>query len=295
MSRATTTRRRHGAERAIVARECVWVCVPTYNEAPLVRPLVQAVLATLERAAIQACVLIVDDNSPDGTGDVAEQLRREDPRVHVLHRERKEGLGPAYLAGFERALSGGASLIAQMDCDFSHDPQSLPALIAQARRDDMALGSRYVAGGRVVNFGASRRALSRLGCAYARSVLNVGIRDLTGGFKVFRREVLEALPLDEVSDKGYGFQIEMTQRALDAGFSVGEVPITFRGRAVGESKMTARIAVDAALNVLRIRLRRWRVGARLSRVAAPARRPAPRPRAGRSRFAPRTNVTRRDT
>jgi dolichol-phosphate mannosyltransferase len=233
-----------------------WLVLPTYNEAENIEPLVRAVLPRLAEASPEHRVLIVDDNSPDGTGEIADRLAAELPAVKVLHRERKEGLGRAYLAGFGRALAGGAELVMEMDSDFSHDPADVPRLIAAAADADLVLGSRYVEGGGVTNWGLVRRMLSRGGSWYARVVLQVPVRDLTGGFKCFRREVLERLDLDGVHADGYGFQIELTYRAIKAGFRVKEVPIKFRERDVGSSKMTARIALEAIWKVPALRVRR---------------------------------------
>jgi dolichol-phosphate mannosyltransferase len=198
----------------------------------------------------------VDDNSPDGTGEIADRLAAELDSVEVLHRERKEGLGRAYLAGFARALEGGASLVMEMDSDFSHDPADVPRLIAAAEDADLVLGSRYVPGGGVTDWGFVRRLLSRGGSWYARILLRVPVRDLTGGFKCFRRHVLETLDLAGVHADGYGFQIELTYRAVKAGFRVKEIPIVFRERNVGQSKMTARIALEAIWKVPALRFRR---------------------------------------
>jgi dolichol-phosphate mannosyltransferase len=233
-----------------------WLILPTYNEAENIEPLVRAVLPQLESTGLEHTVLIVDDNSPDGTGEIADRLAAETQRVRVLHRPHKEGLGRAYLAGFEVALAEGAELILEMDSDFSHDPADLPRLIAAAGAADLALGSRYVPGGGVLDWGIVRRALSRGGSAYARLLLGVPVRDLTGGFKCFHRRVLETIDLKGVHADGYGFQIELTYRAVRAGFTVTEVPITFRERRVGRSKMTARIALEAVWKVPALRLRR---------------------------------------
>jgi dolichol-phosphate mannosyltransferase len=200
-------------------------------------------------------VLVVDDASPDGTGDIADRLAAERDDVAVLHRDAKEGLGPAYLAGFAEALAGGAELVAQMDADFSHDPADLPRLIDALDDADLALGSRYVEGGGVVDWGPGRRAISRWGSAYARAALGIGIRDLTGGFKVFRRVVLEAIDLESIAALGYAFQVETTYRAIRRGFRVVEVPITFRDRRVGQSKMSGSIVFEAALRVPAMRVR----------------------------------------
>jgi dolichol-phosphate mannosyltransferase len=236
--------------------EPAWLVLPTYNEAENIEPLVRAVLPQLESTGLEHTVLIVDDNSPDGTGEIADRLAAETERVRVLHRPHKEGLGRAYLAGFEVALAEGAELILEMDSDFSHDPADLPRLIAAAGAADLALGSRYVPGGGVLDWGIVRRALSRGGSAYARLLLGVPVHDLTGGFKCFHRRVLETIDLKGVHADGYGFQIELTYRAVRAGFTVTEVPITFRERRVGRSKMTARIALEAVWKVPALRLRR---------------------------------------
>jgi dolichol-phosphate mannosyltransferase len=237
----------------------VWVVVPTYDEAENVVPLARAALAALDGAGVDARVLVVDDGSPDGTADLAEALSREEPRVAVMRRPRKQGIGPAYRAGFRHALAAGAGLVVEMDCDFSHDPARLPALVAAAADADLVLGSRYVMGGGVARWGPLRRAVSRGGCLYAQLLLGVPVRDLTGGFKCFRREVLEAIPLDEVTAAGYGFQIEVTYRALLAGFRVVEVPITFTERERGRSKMSRGIVWEAAALVPRLR---WRLRGR---------------------------------
>jgi dolichol-phosphate mannosyltransferase len=232
-----------------------WVILPTYNEADNLEPLVRAVLPELEAAGVEPHVLVVDDASPDGTGELADRLGAEEPAVEVLHRERKLGLAPAYLAGFRTALAGGADLVLEMDADFSHDPADLPRLIAASEEADLVLGSRYVDGGGVTEWGAVRRLLSRGGSWYARVILGLPVRDLTGGFKCFRREVLEALDLSRVHADGYGFQIELTYRAVRAGFRVAEVPIVFRERRVGRSKMSTRIALEAVWKVPILRVR----------------------------------------
>jgi dolichol-phosphate mannosyltransferase len=241
-----------------MTRGPVWVILPTYDEADNVVQMLDALCAVFDRAGLDGHVLVVDDGSPDGTADLADDVRSREPRVDVLRRDRKQGIGPAYRAGFQRALDRGATRIVEMDCDFSHDPARLPALVAATDDADLALGSRYVPGGGVVRWGPLRRAISRGGCWYARTVLRVGVRDLTGGFKCFRREVLEAIPLERVSAAGYGFQIEMTYRALRLGFRVVEVPITFSERERGSSKMSHGIVWEAAGLVPRLpgRLRR---------------------------------------
>lgn len=226
--------------------------LPTYNEADNLEPLVEAALAHLPS---DARVLVVDDSSPDGTGATADRLAAGDERIEVLHRPRKEGLGPAYLAGFRRALTGGADFILEMDSDFSHDPADLPRLLAAAETADLAIGSRYVAGGKVENWTPVRKTISRGGSAYARFVLGLPVRDLTGGFKCFRREVLEAIPLGEIGSRGYAFQVEMTYRAAKAGFKIVEIPICFRERRAGVSKMRGGIVAEAAWKVPLLRLR----------------------------------------
>ena len=223
----------------------VWLILPTYNEADNIEALVRAALPQLASTGLDHTILIVDDNSPDGTGRIADRLQSEFSEVQVLHRARKDGLGRAYLAGFDRALCGGADLVMQMDSDFSHDPADIPRLIAAAGAADLALGSRYVPGGGVANWARSRRILSRGGCAYARLILGVPVRDLTGGFKCWNRSALEHLDLAGVDAHGYGFQIEMTYRAIKAGRTVTEVPILFRERREGHSKMDTWITLEA--------------------------------------------------
>jgi dolichol-phosphate mannosyltransferase len=230
-----------------------WLVLPTYNEADNIARFLDAVRPKLPGSAR---ILIVDDNSPDGTGEIADRLAAEDERVSVLHRARKEGLGPAYIAGFRQALAGGAGLVLEMDSDFSHDPAYLPRLLEAAERADLVLGSRYVDGGGVSDWSALRRAISRGGSAYARLVLGIGVRDLTGGFKCFRREVLEAIDLDSVESRGYAFQVEMTFRAVQRGFRVAEVPIVFRDRQAGSSKMNRAIVAEAVWRVPLLRFRR---------------------------------------
>jgi dolichol-phosphate mannosyltransferase len=233
-----------------------WLILPTYNEAENVEAVVSAALDHLGSVGMPHTVLVVDDDSPDGTGKIADRLAEQIDQVRVLHRPGKQGLGRAYLDGFAMALENGADLIMEMDADFSHDPADIPRLIAAAGAADLVLGSRYVPGGGVENWGLVRRALSWGGCAYARLLLGVPVRDLTGGFKCFNRRVLEALDLSQVHADGYGFQIEMTYRAVQAGFTVTEVPILFRERRVGQSKMTIRITLEAVWKVPALRLRR---------------------------------------
>jgi len=225
------------------------VCLPTYDERENLAPMVEAVLA----AAPGLEILVVDDNSPDGTGRLADELAATRPRLHVLHRAGKEGLGKAYLAAFAWALQRDYGLVLEMDCDFSHDPRYLPAMLAAAEEADLVLGSRYVAGGGTVNWGLLRKLISRGGSLYARTILGLRVRDLTGGFKCFRREVLEAIDLPTVECTGYAFQIELTYRAVRRGFRVREVPIVFTDRRVGHSKMSRRIVLEAIGKVWSIR------------------------------------------
>lgn len=229
----------------------VWLILPTYDEAANIEDLVRAVR---DKLPPQRRILIVDDSSPDGTGEIADRLASEHADVAVLHRPRKEGLGPAYIAGFRHALREGAQLVLEMDSDFSHDPAYLPRLLDAARDADLVIGSRYVPGGGVTEWGPLRRAISRAGSAYSRLVLGIGTHDLTGGFKCFRRQVLEAIDLDQVSARGYAFQVEMTYRAIQAGFRVVEVPIVFRERRVGTSKMSRAIVAEAIWRVPALRL-----------------------------------------
>jgi dolichol-phosphate mannosyltransferase len=231
-------------------RACV--CLPTYDERENLEPMLRALGEVLEP---DDRVLVIDDNSPDGTGELADRLARELGFVDVLHRERKEGLGPAYLAGFRHALRAGAEYVVEIDCDFSHDPADVPRLLAAAAAGaDLALGSRYVPGGGVENWGLARRVISAGGSLYARLLLGVPVRDLTGGFKCFRRRVLESIDLDAVHSRGYAFQIETTYRALRRGFRVVEVPIRFVDREVGGSKMSRAIVLEAIWKVPRLRL-----------------------------------------
>jgi dolichol-phosphate mannosyltransferase len=227
------------------------VCLPTYNERENLEPMLRALEGVL---GPDDRVLVIDDDSPDGTGELADRLAAELGFVDVLHRPEKEGLGPAYLAGFRVALDAGAQLIVEIDCDFSHDPLDLPRLLTAADEADVVLGSRYVSGGGIENWGLLRRAISAGGSLYARLLLGVPVRDLTGGFKVFRRAVLEAIPLDRVRSRGYAFQIELTYRALRRGFRVVEVPIRFADRAVGGSKMSRAIVLEAIWKVPLLRL-----------------------------------------
>jgi dolichol-phosphate mannosyltransferase len=239
----------------VPAAPAAWVILPTYNEAETIEPLVRAVREELREPLT---VLIVDDGSPDGTGAIADRLAAEHREVEVLHRFAKRGLGPAYLAGFGHALAGGADLVVQMDADFSHDPADLPRLLDAAADADLVIGSRYVPGGRVAEWGPVRRAISRWGSRYARGVLGVGVHDLTSGFKCWRRRALEGVDFEAVRSQGYAFQVEMTYRALVAGLQVVEVPIAFTDRRVGASKMSRSIVLEAVwrVPVLRLRSRR---------------------------------------
>lgn len=233
------------------------VCLPTYNERDNLEPMVRALGEVLDTGRDR--VLVIDDGSPDGTGELADRLAAELTWVDVLRRPTKEGLGPAYVAGFRHALADDAELVLEMDCDFSHDPADVPRLIAACEEGaDLALGSRYVPGGGTLNWGLGRRIVSRGGSLYARILLGVGIRDLTGGFKCFRRATLDAIDLDAIAARGYGFQIEGTYRVLRKGLRVVEVPITFTDRRVGESKMSGGIVAEAMLQVPRLRWRALR-------------------------------------
>ena len=228
----------------------VWLILPTYNEAENIGPIVAAAVQRLGECVREHTVLIVDDNSPDGTGEAADVLSQNYPSVRVLHREAKDGLGRAYLAGFAIALEQGADLVLEMDADFSHDPRDIARLVRAAYSEcDLAIGSRYVPGGGVRDWTLTRKLISRGGGYYARSILGVDVQDITGGFKCFRRETLEAIALDKVVSNGYGFQIELTYRAIRAGKTVLEVPIHFTERRAGHSKMSTQIAVEAALRV----------------------------------------------
>jgi dolichol-phosphate mannosyltransferase len=234
-----------------------WLILPTYNEAENIRAIVTAAGEVLARAAPEGFrVLVVDDGSPDGTGRIAEELAAEHDWVAVLHRAQKSGIGPAYLAGFRHALDRGAGYVMEMDADFSHDPADLEGLLEAVHAGaDLALGSRYVPGGGVTDWGLLRRLISQGGSTYARWVLGLSVRDLTGGFKCFRREVLEAIQFDGVRSQGYAFQVELTYRAVRAGFRVVEVPIVFRDRQRGQSKMSWRIAAEAMWLVPLLRFR----------------------------------------
>jgi dolichol-phosphate mannosyltransferase len=264
------------------APDVPWVVLPTFNEAENVERIVAAVARVLEDGAPGGFrILIVDDDSPDGTGAIADRLAAGHARVEVLHRREREGLGPAYVAGFRRALAGGAGYVLEMDADGSHDPRDLTRLLApvQSGHTDLALGSRYVADGRISDWNVLRRATSRGGCWYARKVLGLDVRDLTGGFKCFAARVLHAIDLASLRSSGYAFQVELTYRAVRAGFRVSELPITFRDRERGRSKMSWRIALEAALLVPRLRRdagTRLALRPALGKLAPTGNRPEPR-------------------
>ena len=244
-----------------------WVVLPTYDEADNIRPVSAAILESLPGATL----LVVDDGSPDGTGEIADELAASDPRIRVRHRPAKQGLGRAYLDGFAIALDGGAAIVVQMDADLSHDPTVLPNLIAPISdgSTDLVIGSRYAPGGGVVDWGIGRRVISRGGSIFARTMLRLGPRDLTGGFKAWRASTLAAVPFEGVHAGGYVFQIEMTFRASRAGARIREVPITFHDRRVGQSKMSRRIVVEALVVVVQLRLEEL-----FGRVRRARRRPA---------------------
>lgn len=229
------------------------LCLPTYNERENLEAMIRALGETLDTARDR--VLVLDDGSPDGTGEIADRLAAELAWVSVLHRPEKQGIGPAYVAGFRRALAEGAELVLEMDCDFSHDPADVPRLIAATEDADLVLGSRYTRGGGTADWGLVRRIVSRGGCLYAQMILGMRVRDLTGGFKCFRREALEAIDLGALSAHGYAFQIEATYRVKRAGLRVKEVPITFVERRAGASKMTGSIVAEAMWRVPLLRLR----------------------------------------
>ncbi|MEA2364198.1 MAG: dolichol-phosphate mannosyltransferase [Thermoleophilaceae bacterium] len=251
----------------------VWLFMPTYNEAENLEAIVRAATVQLEAAAPGNWrLLVVDDASPDGTGQLADRLADELAGVEVLHRQGKDGLGPAYLAGFDYALTRGAEFVIVMDADFSHDPAHLPAMLAAAQDSDLVLGSRYIAGGRIENWPPLRRVLSRSGSLYARLMLGVKVRDLTAGFRCVRRRVLEAVEPSTLRSQGYVFNIELTYRALLAGFTVKEIPICFRDREEGESKMSLPIAVEALRLVPKLRGLRTEVVEQRSNGAVRSRR-----------------------
>ncbi|HEY1513133.1 MAG TPA: polyprenol monophosphomannose synthase [Gaiellaceae bacterium] len=232
----------------------VAVCLPTYNEAENVALMLDAVLGVFDENGIDGRILVIDDASPDGTAEIVDERARTDPRVAVLRRAQKEGLGLAYRGGFRHVLSDGAETIVQMDCDFSHDPAVIPAMLDALGEADLVLGSRYVGGGGVVGWPLVRQAISKGGCLYARLVLGIPVRDLTGGFKAWRSGVVEYLLGRSIDARGYGFQIQMTYEAILAGYRVREIPIVFRERVRGESKMSVDVVREAALMVPRLRL-----------------------------------------
>ena len=234
----------------------VWICLPTYNEAENLERMVRALGAERDEHALDLTVLVVDDGSPDGTGDIADRLAQELPWVRVLHRTSKDGLGRAYLAAFRVALDGGADLVMEMDCDFSHDPKDVLRLVAAADDADLVVGSRNVPGGGVKGWPWYRNVISKGGSFYARTILRMPIRDMTAGFKLFRRKVLETLDLSGIEASGYMFQIELKYRTVQAGFRVREVPVTFVDREFGESKMTGSIVTEAMWRVWKLRFRR---------------------------------------
>ena len=238
-----------------VPRDRFLLCLPTYDERENLESMVEALAEMRTKAPIDGDVLVIDDSSPDGTGAIADRLAADHPWLHVLHRAHKEGLGRAYLAGFRWALERDYAYILEMDCDFSHDPMAVPSLLdAAIAGADLVLGSRYVEGGGVTDWGLSRKIISAGGCLYARTILGLRVRDLTGGFKCFRRHVLERTPLDDVDAQGYMFQIEMTYRAIREGFRVEEVPITFADRKLGGSKMSRKIVLEAVRRVPELRI-----------------------------------------
>ena len=236
----------------------VVVCLPTFNEHDNLEPMIRALGDVFAAEGLDGSVLVIDDNSTDCTGALADELVTELSFVDVLHRTKKEGLGPAYLAGFKQALAGGAGLVVGMDCDFSHNPRDVPRLVAAAKEADLVLGSRYVTGGGTKNWDALRRFVSRAGALYARYVLDVPIADLTGGFKCYQRAALVAVLLERITSRGYAFQIETTYRTIQGGYSVVEVPIVFEERRAGRSKMSKSIVLEAVVRVPQLRFERLR-------------------------------------
>ena len=253
-----------GQERRFGPLGTTLVIIPTYNEAENIKTIVGRV----RRAVPEAHVLVADDNSPDGTGKLADELAAEDGQVHVLHRKGKEGLGAAYLAGFRWGLEHGYGVLVEMDADGSHQLEELPRLLTALKGADLVLGSRWVPGGRVVNWPKSREFISRGGSLYSRVALDLPLRDITGGYRAFRRETLEGLGLDDVASQGYCFQVDLARRAVKAGYHVVEVPITFVERALGDSKMSRDILVEA---LWRVTL--WGVGARVTKLTGRGGRP----------------------
>jgi dolichol-phosphate mannosyltransferase len=248
-----------------------WLTLPTYNEVANIERIIRAIVAQLERAIPgDFQVLVIDDSSPDGTGEVADRLAEEIPEVCVLHRKEKDGLGRAYLAGFQYAVDQGAELVGVMDADFSHDPAYLPMLLEAANDADLVIGSRYVEGGQIADWPPLRRLLSRGGSLYARSILGVHVRDLTGGFKFIRREVLERIDLRSLRAQGYVFNIELTYRALMLGCSVKEIPIVFRDRTEGRSKMSLPVAIEALFLVPKLRRSHQRIASSRAEETAAA-------------------------
>jgi dolichol-phosphate mannosyltransferase len=246
-----------GEQRSFGPLGTVLVIIPTYNEAENIQPIVKRVRTSVPDAHI----LIADDNSPDGTGKLADELAVGDEHVHVLHRKGKEGLGAAYLAGFRWGIDQGYGVLVEMDADGSHQPEELPRLLTALKGADLVLGSRWISGGRGVNWPKSREFLSRGGSTYSRVLLNVPIRDVTGGYRAFRKETLEGLGMDEVASAGYCFQVDLAWRAVKAGFHVVEVPITFVERERGDSKMSRTIVFEALWRVTA-----WGVGARVAKL-----------------------------
>lgn len=226
------------------------VVIPTYNESDTIKPLASEIL----KAYPGTDILIVDDNSPDGTGRIIDEMAASDGRIRCMHRRRKEGIGPAYVEGFRKALEDGYAYIAHMDADFSHDPKRLPDFFETIKDYDLVIGSRYTKGGGIQNWGIVRRLLSRFGSFYAGTILNIPVKDLTGGFKCYRRKVLESIGLDTLTSKGYAFLIEMTYRTYRKGFRIKELPIIFTDRRAGETKMSRSIIFEAMVNVWRFRL-----------------------------------------
>lgn len=233
--------------------ENIYIVIPTYNEKDNIEKIISKVF-DLQIEGIN--ILVVDDNSPDGTGEIVESIKRVNPKVDILHRQEKEGLGKAYIAGFREALGRGAELIFEMDADLSHDPKYIPAILEAAKENDLVLGSRYVKGGGVANWNIARRLISRFGNIYARLVLGVSYKDLTGGFKCYKRKVLETIDLDGLNSLGYNFQIETTYEAHRAGFRIKEVPIIFTERVEGKSKFNLKIMVEGFFKVLTIRFKK---------------------------------------